>query len=80
MQLTQEQIAAVVKGDIVPLSVAGQESVLIPRQADDRLCEAAEPVDASPWTEEEMDLFADEAEAIIAASEEGSLRHERQTR
>ena len=77
MELTQEQLEAVARGEAVPLTVAGQECVLVRRDAYELL--QAE-YDSSPWTKEEMDLLADEAERITSESEEDELSHERPTR
>ena len=66
MILTQEQQRAVEDGEPVALTIDGTECVLVRRDVYLRL----EPEDdTGPWTIEEMDLLADEAEGMIARRE-----------
>jgi hypothetical protein len=67
MELTQAQIEAVTRGKAVAVNVAGQECVLVRKDA----YETHQPEsDATPWTKAEIDLLADETDRIIAESEE----------
>ena len=66
MVLNLEQQAAVAKGEPVALNVAGTDCVLIRRDVDLRLDPDFE---TGPWTIEEMDLLADEAEELISQRE-----------
>jgi hypothetical protein len=71
MTLNLEQRKAVENGEPVALNVSGMECILVRkdvylrREAD---VDAAD-VDMAPWTTEEMDLLADEAEAMISRME-----------
>ena len=66
MILNREQQKAVENGAPVALNVAGTECVLVRRDIYLRL----DPdYDAGPWTTEEMNLLADEAEEIISQRE-----------
>jgi hypothetical protein len=66
MILSMEQQKAVEKGEPVVLNVAGTECVLVRKDIYLRL----DPdYDTGPWTVEEMNLLADEAEAIISQKE-----------
>lgn len=64
MNLTLEQQQAVENGEPVTVNVAGTECVLVRRDVYLRL----EP-DTGPWTIEEMNLLADEAEELISQGE-----------
>ena len=64
MNLTLEQQQAVENGEPVTVNVAGTECVLVRRDVYLRL----EP-DTEPWTIEEMNLLADEAEEMISQGE-----------
>jgi hypothetical protein len=64
MELTREQIEVVSRGKAVPLTVAGQECVLIRRDFYERLVE--EEYDSGPWTVEEMDLLASQTADLLA--------------
>ncbi|MBL8793737.1 MAG: hypothetical protein JNM56_07525 [Planctomycetia bacterium] len=66
MNLSAEQQTAVAKGEPVTLNVGGMECVLLRRDIYLRM--DPEP-DAGPWTVEEMNLLADEAEEIISRKE-----------
>jgi len=62
MTLNVEQQKAVENGQPVPLNVAGTECVLVRRDIYLRL----DPdYDTGPWSIEEMNLLADEAEEMI---------------
>lgn len=66
MILNLEQQKAVANGEPVPLNVAGMECVLVRRDIYLRL----DPdYDTGPWTTEEMNLLADEAEEMISRRE-----------
>jgi hypothetical protein len=66
MHLTSEQQKAIEKGEAVSVTIAGTECVLLRKDIYLRL----EPEwDAGPWTIEEMNLLADEADEIISRSE-----------
>jgi propanediol utilization protein len=66
MILNKEQQMAVENGEPVTLNVAGTECVLVRRDVYLRL----EPdYDTGAWTVEEMNLLADEAEAMISQRE-----------
>ena len=66
MILNMEQQKAVASGAPVALNVAGTECVLVRRDIYLRL----DPdYDAGSWTTEEMNLLADEAEALISQRE-----------
>ena len=66
MVLNLDQQAAVAKGEPVMLSVGGTECVLVRRDIYPRLDPAFE---TTPWTIDEMNLLADEAEEMIAQKE-----------
>jgi hypothetical protein len=66
MTLDVDQLNAVEKGEPVTLNVSGTECVLVRKDIYLRL--EAE-FDTAPWTSEEMDLLADEADAIISSIE-----------
>ena len=66
MILNMEQQKAVENGEPVALNVAGTECVLVRRDIYLRL----DPdYDTGPWTAEEMNLLADEAEEMISRRE-----------
>ena len=66
MNLNMDQQKAVANGQPVAVSVAGTECVLIRKDVFLRL----DPdYDTGPWTLEEMNLLADEAEEIISRGE-----------
>jgi hypothetical protein len=66
MVLTRRQLTAVAKGEPVALNVAGTECVLVRRDIYLRM----DPhYDAGPWTAEEMNLLADEADEMISQRE-----------
>jgi hypothetical protein len=66
MVLNIEQQAAIANGQAVPLNVAGTECVLLRRDIYLRL----DPdFDMGPWTDEEMNLLADEADELISQRE-----------
>jgi len=64
MVLNAEQQQAVANGEPVMLNVAGTDCVLIRRDVYLLLDSASEP-----WTGEEMNLLADEAEEMITRGE-----------
>jgi hypothetical protein len=66
MTLNVEQQKAVENGEPVALNVSDTECVLVRKDVYLRM--EAE-VDSTPWTTEEMNLLADEAEAMIARME-----------
>ena len=66
MVLNLDQQAAVAKGQPVTLNVAGTECVLVRRDIYLRLDPDFE---TSPWTIDEMNLLADEAEEMISQRE-----------
>ena len=66
MMLTVEQQRAVENGEPVALNVAGAECVLVPR---DIYLRMDPDYDTGPWTVEEMNLLADEAEEMISRRE-----------
>jgi hypothetical protein len=66
MILNLDQEKAVANGDPVELSVAGTPCVLIRRDIYLRL---DSDYDAGPWTGEEMNLLADEADTLISQGE-----------
>jgi hypothetical protein len=66
MILNDEQQAAVASGEPVTLNVAGTECVLVRR---DIYLRMDPDYDAGPWTVEEMNMLADEANEIIARQE-----------
>ena len=69
MILNMEQQKAVENGEPVSLTVAGTDCVLIRKDVYLRL----EPdFDAGPWTLDEMNLLADEAEELISRREENA--------
>jgi hypothetical protein len=66
MILTSEQQKAIESGEPVALNVAGTKCVLVRRDVFLRL----DPdFDTGPWTVEEMNLLADEAEDLISRGE-----------
>ena len=66
MILNLEQQKAVANGEPVELNVNGTECVLVRRDVYLRL----DPdFDAGPWSVEEMNLLADEAEELISRGE-----------
>ncbi len=66
MTLNPDQQMAVIRGAPVAVNVGGTECVLVRRDIYLRL----DPdFDAEPWTVEEMNLLADEAEAMISERE-----------
>jgi hypothetical protein len=66
MTLSAEQQKAVESGDPVVVNVAGTECILVRKDVYLRL-EA--DFDSAPWTTEEMNLLADEAETMISRGE-----------
>lgn len=66
MNLSIEQQKAVEGGEPVAVTVAGTEYVLVRRDVFLRL---SPDYDAGPWSVEEMNLLADEAEKIISQKE-----------
>lgn len=66
MVLNLDQQAAVAKGEPVMLTIGGTECVLVRRDIYLRL----DPnFDTTPWTIDEMNLLADEAEEMISQRE-----------
>ena len=65
MILNIEQQKAVANGEPVALNVAGTECVLVRNDIYLRM----DPYDTGPWTIDEMNLLADEAEEMISRSE-----------
>ena len=70
MILNVEQQQAVEDGQPVALNVSGTECILVRK---DVYLQRELEFNSNPWTTEEMNLLADEAEAIISQKE----RHER---
>jgi hypothetical protein len=66
MNLNMEQQKAVENGEPVAITVAGTECILVRRDIFLRL---GPDYDSGPWTIEEMDLLADEAEEMICQRE-----------
>jgi hypothetical protein len=66
MILNIEQQKAIENGQPVSLSVAGTECILLRRDIYLRL---GGDEDTGPWTTDEMNLLADEAEALISQGE-----------
>ncbi len=66
MILNKDQLAAVANGEPVALNVGGTECILIRKDIYRRLDPDYEP---GPWTVEEMNLLADEADEIISRRE-----------
>jgi hypothetical protein len=66
MTLNMEQQKAVQNGEPVALNVAGTECILVRKDIYLRL---APDYDSGPWTTEEMNLLADEAEEMISRRE-----------
>ncbi len=62
--MTVEQLQSVENGEPVTVTLADMECVLVRRDVFPRL----EP-DTGPWTIEEMNLLADEAEEMISQEE-----------
>ena len=60
VELTNEQKEALVKGEAVRLRDNGLEYVLVRADVYDKLA-----YDDSPWTDEEMDLLAEEAGNLL---------------
>ena len=60
VELTNEQKEALVKGEAVRLRDNGLEYVLVRADVFDKLA-----YDDSPWTDEEMDLLAEEAGDLL---------------
>ncbi len=58
MQLTQQQQRALERGEAVPLTVAGRPCVLLTQDVYDRVRKSG--YDASPWSDDEMDMLAAE--------------------
>ena len=63
MELTQDQLEELKKGEPVRLKIGETECVLVREDVYE------DEVDYSPWTVEEMNLLADEANEIISQSE-----------
>ncbi len=63
IELSEEQRKALAGGEPVRLVENGQEYVLLRAEAYDRI--AHEAYDDSPWTDEEMDLLAEEAGDLL---------------
>jgi hypothetical protein len=59
MQLTAQQERLLEEGRSVEVDVDGRRCILLTRETYDRLTSAE--IDASPWTDEEIDLLAMEA-------------------
>ena len=66
MKLNMEQQKAVEKGEPIAVTVSGTECVLVRRDVFLRL---ERDYDTGPWTIEEMNLLADEAEEMISRRE-----------
>ena len=66
MILNREQQTAVENGEPVAMNVAGTECVLLRRDVYLRMDPDSE---TGPWTVEEMNLLADEAEEMISRRE-----------
>jgi hypothetical protein len=66
MTLSVEQQKAVENGEPVALNVSGTDCILVRK---DVYLRRETEFDTSPWTTEERDLLADEAEAIISRTE-----------
>ena len=66
MILTREQQKAVESGEPVALNVSGTECVLVRR---DIYLRMDPDYETGPWTVEEMNLLADEAEEMISRRE-----------
>lgn len=66
MTLNAEQQQAVESGQPVALNVSGTECILVRK---DVYMRRELELDCSPWTTDEMDLLADEAEAMISEKE-----------
>jgi hypothetical protein len=66
MNLNTEQQQAIQNGEAVAINVAGTECVVVRKDVFLRL----DPdYDTGPWTVEEMNLLADEADEIISQRE-----------
>jgi hypothetical protein len=63
IELTEEQKKALAGGQPVRLRENGQEYVLLPAEVYDRITHA--DYDDSPWTDDEMDLLAEEAGDLL---------------
>ncbi len=66
MILTNEQQAAVVQGEPVAVTVGGIECVLVRKDVYLRM---GPDYETGPWTVEEMNLLADEADEMISRRE-----------
>jgi len=66
MTLSSEQQAAIANGEPVTLDVAGTECVLIRK---DIYLRMDPDYETGPWTVEEMNLLADEADELISRRE-----------
>ena len=66
MILNLEQRTAIASGEPVELLVAGTECVLVRKDVYQRL---DSKYDSSPWTADEMNALADEAEELISRKE-----------
>ena len=66
MILNREQQTAVENGEPVAMNVAGTDCILVRRDIYLRL---TPEFDTGPWTVEEMNLLADEAEEMISQGE-----------
>jgi hypothetical protein len=66
MELSTEQQQAVEKGEAVTVNVGGTACVVVRRDIYLRLDPDYDP---GPWTVEEMNLLADEAEEMISRRE-----------
>lgn len=60
LQLTTEQLQAAEKGEAVGIEADGKAFVLLSRAAYE------DDLDFSPWSNEEMDLLADEAMQFVS--------------
>ncbi len=63
MHLTQEQLHDLEKGEPVRVTIGETPCILVREEV------YQEEMDSSPWTIEEMNLLADEANEIISRSE-----------
>ncbi len=62
MELTAEQERAIQNGQAVAVNVGSAECVVLRKDVYER----GEPVDPSPWTDEEMDFVAAETADLLA--------------
>ena len=67
IELTSEQKASIQAGKAVRVRENGREYVVLRPDVYERLAE--ESLDTGPWSIEEMDLLADEAEEMISRRE-----------